>query len=112
MSSSTYFTHYNETFFPNPRRFIPERWLKTSENGHESVKKYLVCFGKGSRSCLGYNLGTSMLFLTLAAVVTKFDMVPFETDDRDVEIQRDWSIPMGRPDTKGVRAMVFSKIVA
>jgi cytochrome P450 len=110
MSSSTYFTHYDERYFPNPRRFVPERWLESKEaRGGESLKKYLACFGKGTRSCLGYNFGNSMLYLTVAAAVAKFDLVPFETDDRDVDIERDWSIPMGRPDTKGVRATVVGK---
>jgi len=38
-----------------------------------------------------------MLYLTVAAVATKFDFELFETDDRDVDIERDWSIPQARP---------------
>jgi cytochrome P450 len=97
MSSSTYFTHYNEKFFPSPRSFIPERWLDSNGERDDHLKKYLLCFSRGSRSCLGYNLGNSMLFLTVAAVATKFDFELFETDNRDVDIERDWSIPQGRP---------------
>jgi hypothetical protein len=76
-----------------------------------------------------------MLFLTVAAVATKFDFELFQTDDRDVDIERDWSIPQGRPgklptrckstrlwlglrvlildsDSKGVQALVVRKIDA
>jgi cytochrome P450 len=113
MSSAAYFTHYNEEFFPNPRRFIPERWLESKESSgeRESLKRYLISSGRGTRSCIGYNLGNAMVYMMVAAVAAKFDMVPFETDDRDVDLERDWSIPQPRPDSKGVRATVVRKVV-
>jgi cytochrome P450 len=46
--------HHDEHIYPNSRSFIPERWLdnpKTEEG--ESLSRYFVSFGKGSRSCLG-----------------------------------------------------------
>jgi cytochrome P450 len=113
MSSAAYFTHYNEEFFPSARRFMPERWLETKTYGKEgeSLKEYLISSGRGTRSCIGYNLGNAMLYLMVAAVTTKLDMEPFETDDRDVDLERDWSIPQARPDSKGVKAMVIRKLV-
>jgi cytochrome P450 len=112
MSSSSYLTHYDEEIFPSPRIFMPERWLETKVRGEDSLKKYLICFGRGTRSCMGYNLGNSMLYLTVAAVAAKFEFEPFETDDRDVDTERDWSIPQPRPDSKGIRATVVRKISA
>jgi cytochrome P450 len=38
----------NETIFPEPRSFRPERWEQDPE-----LEKYFVPFGKGSRMCLG-----------------------------------------------------------
>jgi cytochrome P450 len=111
MSSAAYFTHYNEEIFPNPRRFIPERWLENKDLAEgESLKRYLISSGRGTRSCIGYNLGNTMVYMMVAALAAKFDMVPFETDDRDVDLERDWSIPQARPDSKGVRAMVVGKV--
>jgi cytochrome P450 len=46
--------HHDEHIYPNSRSFIPERWLdnpKTEEG--ESLSRYFVSFGKGSRSCIG-----------------------------------------------------------
>jgi cytochrome P450 len=46
--------HHDEHIYPNSQSFIPERWLdnpKTEEG--ESLSRYFVSFGKGSRSCLG-----------------------------------------------------------
>jgi cytochrome P450 len=38
----------NESIFPNPKAFIPERWIE-----NPSLDRYLVSFSKGSRACLG-----------------------------------------------------------
>ena len=38
----------NETVFPNPRKFVPERWI-----GNPGLERYFVPFTKGSRQCLG-----------------------------------------------------------
>lgn len=38
----------NETIFPNPKTFIPERWID-----NPNLDRYFVGFGKGSRACLG-----------------------------------------------------------
>jgi cytochrome P450 len=46
--------HHDEHIYPNSRSFVPERWLdnpKTKEG--ESLSRYFVSFGKGSRSCIG-----------------------------------------------------------
>lgn len=38
----------NEEIFPNPKTFVPERWIENPE-----LDRYFVPFGKGSRQCLG-----------------------------------------------------------
>lgn len=38
----------NETIFPNPRKFEPERWLENPR-----LDRYMLTFSKGSRICLG-----------------------------------------------------------
>ena len=38
----------NEDIFPEPKRFVPERWLENPD-----LVRYFVPFGKGSRQCLG-----------------------------------------------------------
>jgi cytochrome P450 len=90
-SSVSYFTHYNETVFSQPREYIPERWLEEKEG--RSLQSYIVNFGKGARSCIGKNLAISMVYLTIATVFWRLDMVPFETEDRDVDLERDWLVP-------------------
>ena len=40
---------HNETIFPEPRKFKPERWF----NATEQQNKCFVPFGKGTRACIG-----------------------------------------------------------
>lgn len=52
VSESIYFVHWDPTLFPEPSKFRPERWIKAQETGFR-LEKYMICFSRGSRSCLG-----------------------------------------------------------
>ena len=44
----------DEKIFPSPRTFDPERWIGNPKAGNgQSLERYFVGFGKGTRSCLG-----------------------------------------------------------
>lgn len=106
--------------FPDPEEYIPERWLEAQEINNR-LDRYLVCFSKGSRSCLGikyahssrpilyrtdirFSLAYAELYLTLATIMTRFDFNNFETTVDDVRPARDFFVPVPRLDSKGVRA--------
>ncbi|KAF6224986.1 hypothetical protein HO133_010181 [Letharia lupina] len=97
--------HDDPSLFPNPRSFQPERWLQPSKT---QLRKYLVPFGKGSRSCLGMNLAYCELYLTLAAIFApnRFRFELYETDVTDVEIAHDFFNPCYRANSKGMRVVV------
>ena len=97
------FMHTNESVFPDPWIFMPERWLRS---GHTQLQKYLVSFGKGSRRCIAINLAHAEIFLTLAATIRRFNLVPFETDIKDVEFRHDFVVAHPQLNTKGVRVIV------
>ena len=103
LSSISYFIHYNAEIFPEPMMFRPERWLVADMN---RLDRYLVAFGRGTRNCVGTNLGMAELYLILAAVAGRFEMELFQTDRGDVDVWRDWYVPHGRVDSKGVRVCV------
>jgi cytochrome P450 len=45
---------FNESIYPKPNSFVPERWANNPKAPDgESLEKYFVAFGKGSRSCIG-----------------------------------------------------------
>ncbi|KAH7407097.1 putative P450 monooxygenase [Phaeosphaeria sp. MPI-PUGE-AT-0046c] len=93
--------HRDETKFPAPMVFDPERWLDAS--GGERLEKYLVPFSKGTRQCLGINLATAEIYLTIATVWRRFEMELYQTTSRDAEVIADYFIPFGHVDSKGVR---------
>ncbi|RYP45673.1 hypothetical protein DL768_008017 [Monosporascus sp. mg162] len=61
---------YNPNLYYEPNSFIPERWL--GAEGKE-LEKWFLAFSRGSRACIGQNLG-------LAFVASPIPMTEFDTD--------------------------------
>ncbi|KAI8183253.1 Cytochrome P450 monooxygenase BOT1, partial [Colletotrichum sp. SAR 10_75] len=74
--------HDNPDIFPEPERFIPERWL--GENGWE-LEKWFVPFSKGTRACIGLNVAYMEMYLCLANLFTRFNMSLYKTDDNTTQ---------------------------
>jgi cytochrome P450 len=101
---SAIFVHDNESIFPSPGNFTPERWLDKGKR----LEKFLVSFSKGSRQCVGLNLAHAELHLILYRVFGPggVEMELFETDESDLKIVHDYFNPFPRVDSKGVRVLV------
>ncbi|KAG5982001.1 hypothetical protein E4U55_002435 [Claviceps digitariae] len=122
VSMSPYKTIMDETIFPDPMGFHPERWL----NGGERLEKYLTVFGGGTRSCLGMALANAELYLALAKLFRRWgsggafdgdldgDCRPgdvgvlriFNTTARDCQMASDYFIPIPYKGSKGVRVVL------
>jgi cytochrome P450 len=48
VSCGSTFVHNNAAIFPEPEKFIPERWLESPE-----LDNWLIAFSRGPRMCLG-----------------------------------------------------------
>lgn len=119
ISISTSFVHEDPSIFPEPRSFRPERWIENPR-----LDRFLVSFNKGTRQCLGMNLGYAELFLCLFAVFSRFGsegpnggvrmdedegvLELFETDLSDVELYADGFVPLPKKGSKGIRIRVKS----
>jgi cytochrome P450 family 110 len=70
--------HHDSTVYPEPQRFIPERFIEKKYNVHEFLP-----FGGGHRRCLGAGLAQYSMRIAIAQIVSYWD---FETAgvDRDV----------------------------
>ncbi len=57
--TSSMSNHYNAEYFPEPTKYIPERWL--DENGQIKTAKPFtwLTFSAGARSCIGKQLALS-----------------------------------------------------
>lgn len=56
-----YELHLDPKVFPEPEKFIPERWL----NAPEELQRDWIPFGIGSRACIARNLATVELFMAV-----------------------------------------------
>lgn len=118
--------HTNESIFPKPSEYIPERWIEAKQN-ESRLERYLVPFGKGPRQCIGINLGKqavqsgfsvhltlvawSELYLTLAHIVMKFDFELYETEwERDIKCTHDYFVCVPSRETKGVRVKIVNEL--
>ena len=106
VSVMNYFVNNDPKIFPDPLKFQPERWVEAEEKGVR-LDRYMVSFGRGSRSCVGINLAWAELYIALANVISRFDVEPYDTiPERDVLIDRDFFVGVPRVDSQGIRAKV------
>ena len=108
VSMTSVHIHNNAGIFPDPHLFKPQRWLPLETEGRR-LQKYLIAFSRGSRQCLGMNLGSAELYMGLAGVFRKFghSMKVVDTvKERDVDICRDTFSPAMREDTTGIKVVI------
>lgn len=100
---------HDEEIFPNSSEFIPERWLDSPKTADGiPLDRFMVSFGRGTRSCMGITLAHTELYLTLAMMFRRYSFELHEANVTDVEIGHDFFIPVTNLDSKGVRVFVTS----
>ncbi|PYI07012.1 cytochrome P450 [Aspergillus sclerotiicarbonarius CBS 121057] len=95
VGTSSYFMHTDPTIFPNPESFDPERWILAKERG-QNLTRFMASFGKGSRACIGMNLGYAELYYTIAAMARHFDFELHETTQDNIRVVRDRGLPFSK----------------
>ncbi|KAL3450522.1 cytochrome P450 [Aspergillus insuetus] len=77
VSMSAYVAHRDESVFPDPEVFRPERWL--GEEGKQ-LQPYFITFSAGARGCIGRNISYLEQTILLASVIHRYD-VELESPD-------------------------------
>ncbi|KAF9442056.1 cytochrome P450 [Macrolepiota fuliginosa MF-IS2] len=78
--------------YEDPARFMPERFLKDG-NLDPAVRDPLVAaFGFGRRLCPGIDMSDTSIFLTIASVLSVFDIqTPLDEDGIPIQIKPDYT---------------------
>ncbi|KAK7897458.1 hypothetical protein LTR67_005347 [Exophiala xenobiotica] len=95
VSSSPRLMNYNERVFPNPRSFIPERWISNDAAYLKKLEDVAAPFSKGSRSCIGRNLATAEIYITMASVARRFK--PVQVIDHDLKLKETFGVVAESP---------------
>lgn len=61
------FDSYGEDLYPNPKQFLPERFIERSYSPYEFIP-----FGGGDRLCVGYALAMLEMKLVLGSVLSRY----------------------------------------
>ncbi|CAB3386455.1 Hypothetical predicted protein [Cloeon dipterum] len=69
----------NEKFFPQPDKFIPERWMRGDDLASKNAF-LLTPFGHGARMCVGRRFSQQALHAGLARLVQRFKFTEVESD--------------------------------
>lgn len=102
---------HDESIFHSSHTFNPDRWLTTpspTTSDGLPLDRFMVSFGRGTRSCLGVNLAWTEMYLTLGMLFRRYKFELIEPDVRDVQLGHDFFIPVAWEGGKGVRAFVES----
>ncbi|KAI1359263.1 trichodiene oxygenase [Xylaria arbuscula] len=70
---TTYLMHRDPDIYPDPEKFNPQRWLDLQERWR--LEKFYAPFSKGPRNCLGMHLAWAELYMAVAAIVERFDLI-------------------------------------
>ncbi|KAJ3767322.1 cytochrome P450 [Lentinula raphanica] len=86
---SSTFVHLNAEIFPEPTKFHPDRWLKSSQKSRDqneehsdssavdvNADKYLVSFSRGPRSCFGIHLAWCELYIIFGYLFRMLELIP------------------------------------
>ncbi|KAK5072224.1 hypothetical protein LTR64_003993 [Lithohypha guttulata] len=70
VSMSAHVVHQDPSIFPEPRKYIPERWL--GEEG-KKLQPYFLAFSAGARGCIGRNISYLEQTVLLASLIHRYE---------------------------------------
>lgn len=108
VSMTSVLIHDNSAIFPSPRTLKADRWLPLEIEGLR-LQKYLVAFSRGSRQCLGTELGRAELYVGLADLFRRLGnriTIVGTVKERDVDICHDIFTPTARKESKSILIQV------
>lgn len=110
ISTSTLLVHTDESIFPDPWHFDPERWTEEANDPATLARRRRsnLSFMRGPRTCIGSHLANAELAVAVAAMA-RWDMKLFETTADDIAFKHDYHVMCPRLGSKGVRVEVVGR---
>ncbi|XP_038133676.1 cytochrome P450 [Cyprinodon tularosa] len=71
-----YAVSYDDSIFPDPHTFLPQRWLRGGDDRTKQHPFGSVPFGFGIRACLGRRLAELEMYLLLSRVIKHYEVRP------------------------------------
>ncbi|KAF3768154.1 cytochrome P450 [Cryphonectria parasitica EP155] len=109
LSTSTLLLHTDESIFPDPWKFDPERWMMTDDT--ETLgrrRRFMMSFMRGTRGCIGMHLANAEITVAVAAMA-RWDMSLYDTTAQDVAFCHDYHVMCPRLGSKGVQVKVTGR---
>ncbi|XXG96644.1 hypothetical protein Hte_002932 [Hypoxylon texense] len=100
---TTILMHHDPELYPDPGRFDPERWV--GADARKRAEKTYAPFSRGRRVCLGMYLAWAQLYVAVAALVPRFDLIFDASALDDVKWTSDQFI-IGTSGNNGLKATV------
>ncbi|TFK21463.1 cytochrome P450 [Coprinopsis marcescibilis] len=83
---------HNPEVYPNPDEFNPDRYLKDGAFDPLVRDPGTMAFGFGRRTCAGAHIAESMLFLTIASVLSAFSISkPVDENGKPVDVKPEYN---------------------
>ncbi|KAM7210401.1 Cytochrome P450 [Rhypophila decipiens] len=100
--------HWNTDLFPEPDKYMPERWLLEDGSPNYKLQKYMLAFGKGHRVCIGENLAYCELYLMSALIALR--LIPrttlYETTIEDLTYDHDMIVAQTKKGSVSVKVQI------
>lgn len=73
-----YAVSHDENEFPDPERFVPERWLRASAARSQHHPYSAIPFGVGVRACVGKRVAELEMYFALSRLMQRYEVRPEE----------------------------------
>ncbi|KAH9889950.1 cytochrome P450 [Cubamyces lactineus] len=92
ITPNTWAVMRDPNIYPEPERFIPERFIRDGKLDPDILDPAKFVFGFGRRICPGRHFADSTLFITIACTLHVFDIrPPLDKDGRPIRIELEQS---------------------
>lgn len=86
-----YIAHRDESWFPDPESYQPERWLNEDA---AKLQSQFIAFSAGARGCLGRNISYLEQYVLIASLLKRYDFALLY-EDWEIERREDFNLLPG-----------------